>query len=104
MLEEAAAGGVEDEVAFEPLIGEAIDIGEAVAQEFSLALPRFPRSAGADGATDAARRRGARPVCRAGAAWSAAAAEPMMPIPPTARGGSWRSPAPSLLPRGRDFG
>ena len=30
--------------AFEPLVGEAIDIGEAVAQEFSLALPPFPRS------------------------------------------------------------
>jgi len=33
-----------DEVAFEPLAGAAIDIGEAVAQEFSLALPAFPRS------------------------------------------------------------
>lgn len=28
--------------AFEPLQGEAIDIGEAVAQEFSLSLPPFP--------------------------------------------------------------
>jgi uncharacterized metal-binding protein YceD (DUF177 family) len=28
---------------FEPLAGETIDIGEAVAQEFSLALPAFPR-------------------------------------------------------------
>lgn len=35
---------VEDEVAFEPLVGNAIDIGEAVAQQFSLALPPFPRS------------------------------------------------------------
>jgi uncharacterized metal-binding protein YceD (DUF177 family) len=42
--EEAAAGLVGDEVAFEPLPSEAIDIGEAVAQEFSLALPPFPRS------------------------------------------------------------
>lgn len=33
----------EEEPAFEPLEGEAIDIGEAVAQELSLALPRFPR-------------------------------------------------------------
>jgi uncharacterized metal-binding protein YceD (DUF177 family) len=35
---------VEDEIAFEPLVGNAIDIGEAVAQQFSLALPPFPRS------------------------------------------------------------
>jgi uncharacterized metal-binding protein YceD (DUF177 family) len=33
--------------AFEPLAGDAIDIGEAVAQEFSLALPPFPRAPGA---------------------------------------------------------
>jgi uncharacterized metal-binding protein YceD (DUF177 family) len=32
-----------DEPVFEPLMGEAIDIGEAVAQELSLALPQFPR-------------------------------------------------------------
>ena len=37
----------EDDPAFEPLTGEAIDIGEAVAQEFSLALPPFPRIADA---------------------------------------------------------
>jgi uncharacterized metal-binding protein YceD (DUF177 family) len=37
----------DDQPAFEPLIGEAIDIGEAVAQEFSLALPPFPRAEGA---------------------------------------------------------
>jgi uncharacterized metal-binding protein YceD (DUF177 family) len=30
--------------AFEPLTGDAVDVGEAVAQEFSLALPAFPRS------------------------------------------------------------
>jgi uncharacterized metal-binding protein YceD (DUF177 family) len=44
-----AEGGrtVEDEVAFEPLVGNAIDVGEAVAQQFSLALPPFPRSPGA---------------------------------------------------------
>jgi uncharacterized metal-binding protein YceD (DUF177 family) len=42
--EEAAASLVGDEVAFEPLAGDTIDIGEAVAQEFSLALPPFPRS------------------------------------------------------------
>jgi len=43
--------GVE-ETAFEPLTGEAIDIGEAVAQELSLALPEFPRHP--DAAIDAA--------------------------------------------------
>lgn len=32
-----------DELAFEPLLGDAIDIGEAVAQELSLTLPVFPR-------------------------------------------------------------
>jgi uncharacterized metal-binding protein YceD (DUF177 family) len=39
-----------DEPAFEPLSGEAIDIGEAVAQELSLALPDFPR--GTDAAVE----------------------------------------------------
>ena len=34
----------DDDPAFEPLIADAIDIGEAVAQEFSLALPPFPRA------------------------------------------------------------
>lgn len=33
----------EDDPAFEPLGNESIDIGEAIAQEFSLALPPFPR-------------------------------------------------------------
>lgn len=42
--EESASGLVGEDVAFEPLPDEAIDIGEAVAQEFSLALPPFPRS------------------------------------------------------------
>jgi uncharacterized metal-binding protein YceD (DUF177 family) len=32
-----------DKPVFEPLIGDCIDIGEAVAQELSLALPEFPR-------------------------------------------------------------
>ena len=45
--EAEAPGGAEDETAFEPLVGDVIDIGEAVAQEFSLALPSFPRSRGA---------------------------------------------------------
>lgn len=36
----------DDEPAFEPLTGDAIDIGEAVAQEFSLSLPPFPRAPG----------------------------------------------------------
>ena len=39
--------GADDDAAFEPLTGDFIDIGEAVAQEFSLALPSFPRSPGA---------------------------------------------------------
>jgi uncharacterized metal-binding protein YceD (DUF177 family) len=33
-----------EEPAFEQLTGDAIDIGEAVAQELSLALPDFPRA------------------------------------------------------------
>jgi len=41
--EEAGAGAAEDDIAFEPLAADFIDIGEAVAQEFSLALPAFPR-------------------------------------------------------------
>ncbi len=41
--EDAASAIGGDDIAFEPLDGEAIDIGEAVAQEFSLALPPFPR-------------------------------------------------------------
>jgi uncharacterized metal-binding protein YceD (DUF177 family) len=44
---EEAGPGDDDEPAFEPLEGEAIDIGEAVAQEFSLCLPPFPRAADA---------------------------------------------------------
>ncbi len=32
-----------DETVFEPVTGDSIDIGEAVAQELSLALPEFPR-------------------------------------------------------------
>jgi uncharacterized metal-binding protein YceD (DUF177 family) len=36
-------GSLRDEAAFEPLNGDVIDIGEAVAQEFSLLLPAFPR-------------------------------------------------------------
>lgn len=49
--EEVAAGIVDDEGAFEPLSVNTIDIGEAVAQEFSLALPPFPRSPDANVAT-----------------------------------------------------
>jgi uncharacterized metal-binding protein YceD (DUF177 family) len=37
-----------DEPAFEAIAGEAIDIGEAVAQELSLQLPAFPRLPGAE--------------------------------------------------------
>jgi uncharacterized metal-binding protein YceD (DUF177 family) len=46
--EEEAGPVAEDAIAFEPIVGDAIDIGEAVAQEFALALPPFPRSAGAE--------------------------------------------------------
>jgi uncharacterized metal-binding protein YceD (DUF177 family) len=46
-MEAEAGRTVEDEVAFEPMVGNAIDVGEAVAQQFSLALPPFPRSAAA---------------------------------------------------------
>jgi uncharacterized metal-binding protein YceD (DUF177 family) len=44
---EADVPAGDDDPAFEPFTGEAIDIGEAVAQEFSLALPPFPRTADA---------------------------------------------------------
>ena len=47
---EIALGG--DEAVFEPLAGDAIDIGEAVAQELSLALPDFPRHPDASLDTD----------------------------------------------------
>ena len=50
------------DAAFEPLLGEAIDIGEAVAQEFSLALPPFPRSPEADGDTAAEQPQNADPA------------------------------------------
>ncbi len=40
---EVDAAADADEPVFEPLCGAAIDIGEAVAQELSLALPEFPR-------------------------------------------------------------
>jgi uncharacterized metal-binding protein YceD (DUF177 family) len=43
-VEEGVPAG-DDDPAFEPLTGDAIDVGEAVAQEFSLALPPFPRVA-----------------------------------------------------------
>ena len=42
----------ENDPAFEPLEGESIDIGEAIAQEFSLALPPFPRAPDAIIATE----------------------------------------------------
>lgn len=43
----------EQDFAFEPLPVGAIDIGEAVAQEFSLALPPFPRAEGVSLETEA---------------------------------------------------
>ena len=42
--EETASSLAGEDVAFEPVVGDEIDIGEAVAQEFSLALPPFPRN------------------------------------------------------------
>jgi uncharacterized metal-binding protein YceD (DUF177 family) len=45
---ETGIPGGDDDPAFEPLTGEAIDVGEAVAQEFSLALPPFPRVPGVE--------------------------------------------------------
>ena len=41
--EESEIALTADESAFEPLDGNSIDIGEAVAQELSLALPIYPR-------------------------------------------------------------
>jgi len=46
-----AGGSAEDDPAFEPIVGGTIDIGEAVAQEFALALPPFPRNDEADAET-----------------------------------------------------
>jgi uncharacterized metal-binding protein YceD (DUF177 family) len=46
-LEMETGADSDDEPAFEPLAGDVIDIGEAVAQEFSLSLPPFPRAADA---------------------------------------------------------
>ena len=49
---EAEAAGIgADDPAFEPIVGDTIDIGEAVAQEFGLVLPPYPRSAEADAET-----------------------------------------------------
>jgi len=49
--EQQEIGSQLDEAAFEPLNGDMIDIGEAVAQELSLSLPAFPRHP--DAKTDA---------------------------------------------------
>ena len=45
---EAIVPAGDDDPAFEPLESESIDIGEAIAQEFSLALPPFPRAPDAE--------------------------------------------------------
>jgi uncharacterized metal-binding protein YceD (DUF177 family) len=47
--------------AFEPLMTETIDIGEAIAQEFSLALPPFPRAPDAVVEADASEKPGTGP-------------------------------------------
>jgi hypothetical protein len=56
----------DDGPAFEPLSAEAIDIGEAVAQEFSLCLPPFPRAPGAVIADDAPEAAGDGPFAPLG--------------------------------------
>ena len=45
--EEEIGVAVDDDVAFEPIVGTVIDAGEAVSQQFALALPPFPRIPGA---------------------------------------------------------
>jgi hypothetical protein len=50
--EEEIGGTVDDNVAFEPIIGTVIDAGEAVSQQFALALPPFPRIPGASVAAE----------------------------------------------------
>jgi uncharacterized metal-binding protein YceD (DUF177 family) len=45
--EEEIGGTIDDNVAFEPIDGTVIDAGEAVSQQFALALPPFPRIPGA---------------------------------------------------------
>lgn len=44
---EAPAGTEDDDTVVEPLEGDTIDIGEAVAQQLSLALDPYPRAPGA---------------------------------------------------------
>jgi uncharacterized metal-binding protein YceD (DUF177 family) len=51
---EKPSPAVDDDPAFEPLESDVIDIGEAVAQEFSLSLPPFPRAPDAVIETDLA--------------------------------------------------
>ena len=45
--EEEIGETIDDNVAFEPIAGTVIDAGEAVSQQFALALPPFPRIPGA---------------------------------------------------------
>jgi uncharacterized metal-binding protein YceD (DUF177 family) len=47
------SGTAEDDVAFEPIVGTVIDVGEAVSQQVALALPPFPRIPGASVETEA---------------------------------------------------
>jgi uncharacterized metal-binding protein YceD (DUF177 family) len=60
--EEAMNGTVEDDVAFEPIVGTVIDVGEAVAQQVALALPSFPRIPGASVETEAPSAHDTRPL------------------------------------------
>jgi uncharacterized metal-binding protein YceD (DUF177 family) len=50
--EEEIGGTVDDNIAFEPIVGTVIDAGEAVSQQFALALPPFPRIPGASVETE----------------------------------------------------
>ena len=47
LLYGAAAPAEEDDVVVEPLEGDAVDVGEAAAQQLSLALDPYPRAPGA---------------------------------------------------------
>ena len=95
------------DVAFEPLVGDAIDIGEAVAQEFSLALPPFPRSpeSGVESEPTAADGAPVRlPGCRGLSIATAARRETLrFRIASTTLPGFGRC-TPSLLPQTAEFG
>ena len=96
--EETASSLFGEDVAFEPLGGDAIDIGEAVAQEFSLALPPFPRSpeTRVEAKSDAAAV--AQSVCRIIAAHASRQRRNVRRISPRCAAGTTCSAHASLLP------